>query len=74
MSDDTRTLWQTEVGSKMWRMERPDSDTDIFEAYVVPTRDILRGIARQNSHFNQKDNVDTARHEIGGGDFPAPEG
>ena len=41
------------------------SDTDIFEAYVASTEDILRGTANTKSKFKQKDGVDTAQHEIG---------
>lgn len=60
-----KTLFVTEVGSRMWRMERPDSDSDLFKAYIAPTYDILSGISHQNSHFSQADEVDTASHEIG---------
>ena len=63
--NNMRTLWHTNVGSHMWRMDRPDSDIDVFEAYIVPTRDILRGISRQNSHCSQTEKIDTAKHEIG---------
>jgi predicted nucleotidyltransferase len=65
MYNQTRTLWKTNVGSHMWRMNRPDSDIDEFEIYIVPTRDILRGIYRQNSHQTITETVDTSRHEIG---------
>jgi len=41
------------------------SDTDIFEAYVASTEDILRGTANTKSKFIQQDGVDTAQHEIG---------
>jgi predicted nucleotidyltransferase len=63
--DQTRTLWKTNVGSHMWKMNRPDSDIDVFEAYIVPTRDILQGVSRQNSHQTITEEVDTSRHEIG---------
>ena len=36
-------LFQTEVGSHMWSMETPESDHDIFTAYLIPTKTILRG-------------------------------
>lgn len=61
---DTKTLWKTNVGSHMWGMNRPDSDVDIFEAYSVPTKSILRGRARQNSHNSKIDGNDIAKHEV----------
>lgn len=39
-----RTLFITEVGSRMWGMESLASDYDYFEVYADSTRDILRGI------------------------------
>jgi predicted nucleotidyltransferase len=36
-------LFKTEVGSYMWNMQNVDSDHDIFTAYLVPTKTILRG-------------------------------
>lgn len=60
-----RTLFVTNCGSHMWKMERPDSDTDLFKAYIAPTYDILSGIGHQNSHFGQTDDTDTASHEVG---------
>jgi predicted nucleotidyltransferase len=59
------TLFITEVGSTMWHMERPDSDTDLFKAYIAPTYDILSGIGHQNSHFGSDEKTDIASHEIG---------
>jgi len=63
--DDAKTLFETNVGSHMWGMERPDSDIDIYRAYIAPTRDILIGNARQNSHESQSKEVDRSSHEIG---------
>jgi hypothetical protein len=60
-----KTLFITNCGSHMWKMERPDSDMDLFKAYIAPTYEILSGIGHQNSHFSQVDEVDTASHEIG---------
>ena len=36
-------LWTTCVGSHLWKMNRPDSDIDLFDVYAVPTADILSG-------------------------------
>lgn len=60
-----KTLFETVVGSHAWNMQRPDSDIDIFQAYQVPTKDILSGILRQNSHFTAGEEKDESRHEIG---------
>jgi predicted nucleotidyltransferase len=46
-------------------MEKPESDFDIYRAYIVPTTDILKGIARQNSHQEMEGLIDRASHEIG---------
>ena len=58
-------LFSTIIGSHVWNMNTAMSDTDIFEAYVASTEDILRGTANTKSKFIQKDGVDTAQHEIG---------
>lgn len=60
-----KTLFKTTVGSHAWDMQRPDSDIDTFEGYIVPTKDILSGILRQNSHFTAGEVKDESRHEIG---------
>lgn len=57
-------MFETIVGSHAWKMNRPDSDIDSFQVYVVPTKDILMGLKRQNSHFTAGDR-DQFRHEIG---------
>lgn len=41
--DKNKVLFTTNVGSHLWRMERPESDFDLFRCYVTPTADILRG-------------------------------
>jgi hypothetical protein len=59
-------LFRTVVGSHMWGQNHPGSDTDVFECYVAPTRDILRGTAYTRSEFDQSvEGRDVARHEIG---------
>lgn len=57
--------FSTNVGSHMWKMNHENSDTDIFECYFLPTREILMG-RLPNSHFSQdKENkVDTQVQEI----------
>lgn len=61
---NTTKLFKTIIGSHLWKMDSPDSDIDEFVAYIVPTKDILSGILRQNSHFTSGDR-DESRHEIG---------
>lgn len=58
-------LFSTIIGSHVWNMNTEMSDTDIFEAYIAPTEDILKGIANTKSKFLQKDRVDITQHEIG---------
>ena len=58
-------FFTTKIGSDIWQMRRPDSDTDLFRVYVATTGDILKGTADMRSKFIQKDNTDIALHEIG---------
>jgi predicted nucleotidyltransferase len=58
-------LFSTIIGSHVWNMNTKMSDTDIFEAYIAPTEDILKGIANTKSKFIQKDGFDIAQHEVG---------
>lgn len=59
-------LWTTNVGSHAWKMNRPDSDIDLFTACVVPTVDILSGRNRgHGSHNFQSEDEDHVSHEIG---------
>lgn len=68
-----KILWQTNVGSHMWNMNRPDSDYDIFETYIVDTKDLLRGKAKTDSYQKHypdswcsvKGTFDISGHEIG---------
>ena len=70
---DRTILWQTNVGSHMWNMNRPDSDYDIFEAYIVDTKELLRGRAKTESYqkhypvngIDVKLDTDVSGHEIG---------
>lgn len=63
--EDKKILFETEVGSRMWKMEHEGSDTDLFVAYQAPSHDILIGKAHGNSHFSKGEVVDRSSHEIG---------
>jgi predicted nucleotidyltransferase len=58
-------LFVTNVGSHMWKMERPDSDIDLFKAYMAPTKDILTGTAKLKSRCLIEGETDYQIHEIG---------
>ena len=71
-------LFETIIGSHLWKMNDEDSDIDIFQVYVAPTKDILKGVGnlkskhsfentKSNSLYNQPYNntIDTMSHEIG---------
>lgn len=58
-------LFVTKIGSHVWGMNTKKSDTDLFQVYVVPTKDILRGKANTKSKFIHGYNTDLAVHEVG---------
>ena len=58
-------LFTTEIGSTIWQMRHPKSDTDLFRVYVASTEEILKGTANTRSKFTQENNTDLALHEIG---------
>jgi len=58
-------LFVTKVGSHVWRMDTEKSDTDLFQVYVTPTKDILRGKANTKSKFIHGHDADLAVHEVG---------
>lgn len=64
-----KTLWVTNIGSHAWLMNRPDSDIDIFTAYIVPSKDILSGKNHgYGSHCSGGSGAgeeDKVSHEIG---------
>lgn len=64
-----KIIWTTNIGSHAWHMNHADSDIDVFDAYIVPTKDILSGKNNGGgSHFHEKDendNIDKHTHEIG---------
>ncbi len=57
-------LFKTLVGSRLWKMERPDSDYDYFIGYMIPTEEYLVGKRQENSQKIEK-KEDVAMHEIG---------
>ena len=63
--DSNEILFRTNVGSHMWKMNQENSDTDIFECYILPTREILKGKIPGN-HFTQdeENRIDIQRQEI----------
>lgn len=63
---ENKILFTTIVGSQLFKMNHPGSDIDYFSVYIVPTRDILRGINRGGgSHCGKEKGNDKASHEIG---------
>ena len=58
-------LFETVVGSHIWDMDTEASDTDIFQAYIAPSIEILKGTAKTKSKFMQEEDKDIAQHEIG---------
>lgn len=62
-------LWITNIGSHTWLMNHPDSDIDLFTAYIVPTKDLLSGENRgYGSHCSGNSGTgeeDKVSHEIG---------
>ena len=59
-----KELWITNVGSHMWHMERPDSDTDLFVAFVEDIRNILLSKNYKKSISKTENNTDYVYHEI----------
>lgn len=62
-------LFRTIVGSHMWGQHHSESDTDMFEVYVVDTRSILLGNRHDRGHHSEeeKDGVKEEKdsYEIG---------
>lgn len=71
-------LFETIIGSHLWKMNDQDSDIDIFQVYVTPTKDILKGVGNLNSRhiFEESESnslynypynriIDITSHEIG---------
>ena len=65
-NNNTIKLWTTNVGSHVWKMNRPDSDIDLFTAYIISSKDILSGRNHGcGSHNYQSHSEDRVSHEIG---------
>ena len=71
-------IFETVIGSHLWKMNDKDSDIDMFQVYVAPTEDILKGVGNlkskhsfeeteSNSLYNHPYNstIDIMSHEIG---------
>jgi len=61
----TKKLFTTTVGSHMWAMNHPGSDTDLFTVFQIPSKTILIGDKYKESRFIQNDGTDIHMHEIG---------
>lgn len=57
-------LFETVIGSHIWKMDNPESDVDIFRCYIADTRDMLLGDKPKN-YFNANDGTDIQLSEIG---------
>jgi len=58
-------LFRTIVGSHMWGQHHSESDTDMFECYVVDTRSILLGDRYDRGKKTKGDNWEKDSFEIG---------
>ena len=63
-------LYVTEIGSRMWGMATPTSDSDREYVYIVPTRDILSGrypvhVTKVKKFVEHDVHVDAQFKEIG---------
>lgn len=61
---DNITIFKTLVGSRLWNMQREDSDYDYFECYLLPTEEYLVGRDDKSSQ-KMKGEDDVAKHEAG---------
>jgi predicted nucleotidyltransferase len=58
-------LFKTNVGSHMWKMNNENSDTDLFECYIMPTTEVLKGkISRAHFIQDKENRIDIQSHEI----------
>lgn len=58
-------IGQTLVGSHMWGMNTAKSDLDIFQVYVVPSNELLLGIADTKPKSLHFENADITSFEVG---------
>ena len=62
---EPRTLWKTDVGSWMWKMNRPDSDHDYYVCYEFDSRSFLLGNTHDGGHQTHSETEDKSSFEIG---------
>ena len=60
-----QTLFETVIGSHIWKMNHEGSDLDLFRCYISDTKDILLGKVPQNTFDQAIPNVDVQISEIG---------
>jgi len=59
------TFCKTVVGSQIWGMQRPDSDTDYWKVYIAPSEDFLIGKRHVKGHEHNVEGDDYSSFEIG---------
>lgn len=65
-----KILMTTNVGSHMWKMSHPGSDTDLFHIYLEPSDNILIGRPYKESYHETEtgdrpsDTIDNVYHEL----------
>ena len=62
---DMQTLFETIIGSHIWKMDHEGSDLDMFRCYISDTRDILLGKVPKNIFEQPTSIVDLQISEIG---------
>ena len=62
---DPRILWKTDVGSWMWKMNRPDSDHDYYVSYIFDSRSFLLGNLHDHGHQTRNETGDESKLEVG---------
>ena len=64
MNDKKLELFRTNVGSHMWKMNRPDSDVDMCVVYMMNSKDNLLGKHIRGKQ-TQEGEIDTVYYELG---------
>ena len=62
---EPKILWKTDVGSWMWKMNRPDSDHDWYIGYLFDSRSFLLGNAHIHGHQTHSKVEDKSSFELG---------
>jgi len=60
-----KTLFITNVGSHLWKMNRPDSDVDLYKVYIAPSENFLLGKMHMGGHEGKSGNTETVSFEVG---------